>query len=454
MKLGVKGEAKLQLDAAAKATIGTVELHPLLRIGVDAGGRSQCSGELPIQWGKITGSIEASVDVGLDYYFDPPASTPLYGVAVAERIVTLPDPFDFASVWEAFQKYDLAGIVYHFTDSAKAKVDIALGVSGGFGEKVLADAKLSLGASVSTDNKFNLALRGLPKAGDTRPVEIVLARESDKEVGIDVGIEVVVKFDASVARLREILNQAVAKSDALLGEITPYLTPGTWLRDRFGEEVDAAAKKLLDDPALADLRDALVKDIKSVVGAEEPGEPAVIALLKDKVTGAIDDGAKELTEFGDAAREKVIDRVTGALGGPIGAEAATALREKTKDAIGPLVDKVADAFKAKLGELIDRPGHALGKALKTANVAANKEIDALDQALEPVRKLIDRYNDLLHKVKAIANDAARTPHHRQRQARGIVEVGRRREDRRHLRRRPPSKQPACSSRSAGATSSR
>jgi hypothetical protein len=408
VKLGVKGDAKLQLDAAAGATIGTAELHPLLRIGVDAGVEANANGELPVRWGTITGSLEASVDVGLDYYFDPPASTPLYAVAVAERIVTLPDPFDFASVWEAFQQHDLAGIVYHFTDSAKAKVDVALGVSGGFGEKVLAEAKLSLGASVSADNKFNLALRGLPKAGDARPVEIFLARESGKEIGIDVGIGVVVKFDASVARLREILNQAVAKSDALLGEITPYLTPGTWLRERFGEEVDAAAKKLIDDPALAGLRDALVADIKSVAGAGEPGEPAVIALLKDKVTGAIDDGAKELTGFGDAAREKVIDRVTGALPGPIGAQAAAALREKTKDAIGPLVDKVAGAFKAKLGELIDRPGHALGKALKTANAAANEKIDALDQALEPLRKLIDRYNDLLHKVKTIANDAART----------------------------------------------
>ncbi len=250
---------------------------------------ANAAGELPISWGKIGASGEASVEVGLDYYYDPPTSTPLYGAAVAQRIIDLPDPFDFASVWEAFQTRDLAGIAYRFNDKAKAKVDVALGVSGSFNEKVLAEAKLSLGASVSTNNAFNLSLRGLDKQGETRPVEIILVRSSANQAGIAVDIGVKVDFDASVVRLREILNKAVEKSDALLGEITPYLTPGTWLRERFGAEVDAAAKKLVDDPALADLRDALVKDIQSIAADRRTtgGDAA------DEVPEAVGEGGPE-----------------------------------------------------------------------------------------------------------------------------------------------------------------
>ncbi|HST35497.1 MAG TPA: hypothetical protein VLK25_02555, partial [Allosphingosinicella sp.] len=332
VKLGVKGEAKLQLDAAAKAKIGETELKPLLRMGIEGSVKANASGELPIQWGKLTGSLEASVDVGLDYYFDPELSTELYGVAVGKRIIGLPDPFDFAGVWEAFQTHDLAGIVYRFNDKAKAKVDVAIGASGDFGEKVLAEAKLSLGASVSTDNKFQLSLRGLKKQGQARPVEIILARSESKEAGLNVEIGVEVKFDASVVRLREILNKAVEKSDKVLSQITPYLTPGTWLREHFNEELDAAAKKLLGDADLGGLRKALIADIKSVVAAEEPGEPALTALLSEKLTGAIDDAAKELTGLGDKAREDIIDKVAKALPGTVGEQAAAALREKTKDA--------------------------------------------------------------------------------------------------------------------------
>lgn len=409
VKLGVKGAASLRLDAAASAKVGETDLKPLLLIGAQGEVKADASGKLPIQWGSIEASVEASVSVGLDYYFDPATSTPLYAVAVAERILNLPDPFDYQSMWQAFQgELGLAGIVYHFDDSAKAKVGVALGLSGGFEDKVLAEVKLGLSALAAIENRFHVSLRALPKAGGVCPVEIILARGSTKEGGIGVDIGIKVDFDAAVAPLRDILNKAIAKSEDVLGRIAPYLAPGTWLRDKFGEEVEAAATSLLGDPALTGLRDALVADLKSIVGAPEPGDSALVALLSEKLTGAIDDAAGDLTELGEAGRAKLVARVVAALPAGLGDQAGAALDEKTRALVGPLVEKAAGALEEELKKLVALPDHAFGKALKEANAAASKNIDRVDEALAPVRTLIDRYNDLLGKVKTYANDTTRT----------------------------------------------
>lgn len=403
LKLGVKAGGALQLDAAAKPKIDGTEVGPLLRIGAAADVKATAQGTIPIRWGTIGGSAEASVSVGLDYYFDPEESTGLYAVAVAQRILALPDPFGFDSVWEAFQKRpDLTAIVYTFSDKASAKVDVALSATGSFADKILADVKFTLGAQTSVDNNFSLTLRALEPAPAQaeRRIAMVLGRSSASEFGVSAGLQIGIDFSAPLGKVREILNRAVERSDEVLAKITPFLTPGTWLRGEFNKLVEDAAKSLIKDK---DLREALVKDMQSLGSAEAPGDPAIVEWLTGKVTGALDDAAKEFTDLGEGARDRLIAKVANALPEPLKGP----FREKATVAIAPLVDKATSELKARLQQLIDLPNRALGKALKKIQATASDKIDKLDKAFEGVRNLIDRYNDLLHQAQAFANDAAR-----------------------------------------------
>lgn len=404
IKLGVKAGGALQLDAAAKPTIDGAEIGPLLRIGAAAEVKADASGQFPIRWGTVGASAEASVAVGLDYYFDPERSDTLYAVAVGHRILGLPDPFSFDGVWEAFgADQGLEAIVYRFTDKAKARVDVALSVTGSLADQILADVKLTLGASGSVENDFTLTLRADDAAGDPgkRAIAVVLGRTSATQVGISAGLEVKLDFSAPFERVRELLNRAVERSDEVLAKVTPLLTPGTWLRGQFNALVQERAAALIADPAL---REALVKDMQSTISADPPGDPAVITWLTGKIADALDNAAKEFTDLGEGARDRIVARVAEALPEPLRGH----FREQATIAVGPLVDKAIKELTTRLNDLIALPNRALGKALKKIQATTSDKIDELDEALAGVRELIDRYNDLLEKAQEFANDAART----------------------------------------------
>jgi hypothetical protein len=411
VKLGVTGSVKLQFAAAARARIGETEESRLLRLGIGGEVKADASGKLPIRWGSIEGSVGASVAVGLDYYYKPADIATPYGIAVADRILHLPDPFDYESIWKAFQSdRGLEGIVYRFDDTTNAKASLALSATGNLIDDVLADVKLTIGASADIDNRFLLSLRAVPapagSAGSAgRQIEIMLGRTSAFAAGVSLGIEVKLDASAMLGRVREILNRAVARSNAILGKITPYLTPGTWLREQAGAEIRKVAGTLLDDPALAGLRDALAGDIEAALGGGAPDEAAIVRWLSDRLTDAIDGGARDFTEAGDGLVDKLVARISGALPVPAALEASFVAR--AKGALGPLVDRVAGAFREELGKLIAPTGDALREALKEVNIDVAGRIDTIDKALAPVRKLIDEYNRVLELARDFASDTAR-----------------------------------------------
>jgi hypothetical protein len=408
VKLKISGKAKLQFTAAAKATIGGARSSGLLQLHADAGVKAGANGKLPIRWGSLETSANASVDVSLDYFYKPADPNAIYAIAVADRILHLPDPFDYDSVWTAFQgNRGLEGIVYVFRNKADAKANLVLSASGNLLDDVLADVKLTIGASASIDNSYTMSLRAVaaPQGAAGKRIEIVLGRTTESSAGINLGVEV--KLDASklIGRVREVLNKAVAKSDEVLGTITPYLTPGTWLREQAGTELTALAGKLIKDPALTGLRDALVDDIKSVLAEGTPDETAIASWLSDKLTDAIDNGAKEFTDKGEGLIDKLLARISGAL--PLPADLQATFAGKAKGELAPLVDKVSKALKDELGKFIALPDKEIRKALKKVNIEVSGKLDSIDKAFEPLRKLIDEYNRVLKLAKDFANDSAR-----------------------------------------------
>ena len=400
VKLGIQGGGALRFEAAAKAKIGETELDRLLRLGASLNAKATAAGTLPIRWGTIGGAGEASVDVALDYYYRPADAASFYGVALAERIVNLPDPFDYGSVWDAFQSpLGLQGIVYSFTDKASAKVDLAVSASGSLTKDILADVELTFGATASTDNRFLLSLRAVEE-GAVRKIEAVLSRARTNEAGASVGIGLTVDLSTPFARVREVLNRAITKSNAVIGKIAPYLKPGTLLRTGVTDLVEEKAKRLIADE---DLRKALLADIATATGKPPADESALVGWLTAKLTDEIDARAKDLTDLSAGATDRMIANVLAGLPAPLRDQAG----DKVKAELKPLIDQVAEQFKKTVGDLVALPGGALHEALEEIGATVGAQVDRLDKAMEPVRKLIDRYNDLLKKAKSFADDAAR-----------------------------------------------
>ena len=398
--LGIKADATLAFEAASKTKLDGLPEKRRLRIGAAAGVKANANGDFPIRYGKVTAKANASVGVDLNYYFAPAYDGTLFAAAVAGRILDLPDPFSFDGVWEAFQqRTDLDALVYSFADQAGAEVNLALSASGSLPEKILADVKLAISARASVKNNFQLSLVApAAAAGQARAITVTLGRTTASEAGVSVGLDIGVDFSAPFGKVRELLDRAVARSDEVLAKVTPFLSPGSWLRGEFKQLVEDQAKSLI---ANKELRDALVKDLQRLTGGQAPGDPALLTWLNGRITDAIDDAAKELTQRGEDARDEVISRIANALPeslrGPF--------REKATVAVGPLVDKLKEELEKQLEDL--RKDANFGKALDDIGAAAGKVLKDLDDAFAAVRKLVERYNNLLHKAQAFANDAAR-----------------------------------------------
>lgn len=404
IKLGIGGSAGLEFDAAVRAKVGETELDRLLRLGAELGVKANASGSLPIRWGSIDASAEASVNVALDYYYQPASASTFYGVAVAERIVNLPDPFHFDSVWKALQgDPTLAGIVYSYTDTAKGKVAVALSATGSLTDEILADVKLTFAAMASRENRLMLTLRALPPQapGGERHIEAILSRGQAREEGLSVGLKVGVDLSAPVGRVREVLNRAIEKSDALIAEITPYLSPGTLLRTKFTEWLQPRVASLVQDEGL---RKAILADVKKATGESDPSDSDVIKWLSDQLGDAIDQRADDLTAWSVGAEASMASQALAllpeSLRGPAG--------DKVKAEVTALVDKARDEFKSLIDDrLLKLPAGKLKEAFKKLGIAVDEQVEAFDELLAPVRKLIDRYQALLEQAKTFANDASR-----------------------------------------------
>ena len=400
----VDGDTGIGFEAGDRPAIADVRTpDPLLRLSVNAGVSSRIAGTIPIQFGTIGGGVEGALGVALDCYFEPAGNDEMYGAAVAERLMQLPNPFSYQGVWEAFQTTDLAVMVYTFTEHAKADVSVALTDSGSF-SSVLLDVKATIAAEASLDRTFQLTLSA-PKAapGAGRQVAMLLTRGAQRKDGISAGLSVGVDFAIPAARVHAILQAAVDKWDGVLAELLPYLSPGTLLQTVLGGQIETKATELIADP---NLRAAIVADLRTAIGIDTSSGPALTAWLTARIENAINSGADALLDEGNGVRDRALDALQGALPS-IARTLPDTIRSKLSDAIDPLVARAKQELRDKVTALIARPGNVLAAALNKAKVFSKSEIQQLDDILKPLRDLITRFNQLLHDALAMTGDASK-----------------------------------------------
>lgn len=398
--LSLGAEASLTLEAGAQWPHHDVVPGPLLRLGAAGSLKPKASSKLPFSGGSVSASASASAACAIEYYFavaDP--ATP-YALAAAQRLGDLVDPFDFDAVWNGITRNGLMGLHYTFDGSAAVDVSVSLADAGALAAGIKAEIGATISMSVGLEGHYFLTFRAGPRGANGLPrVDAVLSREKKSSLAAGFTLGGSLDLSSLARRLHAILKTTLDAWDSALKEIVPFLSPGTLLRTKAGPAIDALAKDLLKDAALAK---ALASDLNGVIGTGEPETSELAAWLSDRLEAGLD-AAQAWTVDQAAAADRMVD----ALGRSLPAFAQAQFKGILGNAAQDLIGKANDALREKVKALFDANAKQLGKALKDMGVVADKKLADLDEALAGVRALVERYDRFFRKVLAETENAAR-----------------------------------------------
>ncbi|MFL6843792.1 MAG: hypothetical protein ACJ8ER_02790 [Allosphingosinicella sp.] len=400
LKLSVAGNAAVSFEAGDTWPFSDPVPDPLLRVGVKAGITAGAGVTLPYSVGTVAVSADASVGAELDYFFDVRSSKDVYAGELARKLPALPDPFAFEAVWDALAATDLQGIVYEFDGSAKVGLDVSLADTASFGD-VSAQLGATVGASFTLKTGYTLSFRkGLAAAGGGFEVIAALSRNKVSEQQFDAKVGVEVDLSKLAGRVHEVLQKAIGEWDSMLAEVKPFLSPGTWLQTRGSALIEAQANKLISDSKLAE---AVTRDLKGAIGIDTSDTSALAGWLAGEIGGALDQASGVISGKADDATASVLD----ALSRRLPAFAQPELQARIKPVVDKLVADTRAEFEKRVQALLEQPGKALAKALKGAGAAVGDKVTKLDEALAPLRKLVDRYDKLFHEILDESGKAVR-----------------------------------------------
>lgn len=403
-----KDSYSLSLGAKASLTIEAGDTWPysdpmpeaLVRMRADGGLEAKGNATLPFNIGKVVAGGSAAASLALEYYFAVPDQKSVYALAVGERLPKLVDPFDFNSVWDGFAGSDLAGIHYEFTGSTNVNVAVSVAAAN-----LGAAIKANLGATISVgfklEGKYFLTMRAGPRVSDGgRQIIATLSRQKSRAADLGLKLGLTVDFSSIAQKVHAVLADGLNEWDNILKEVTPYLSPGTWLQGQAGKLIEKEAKALVND---AVLRDALVRDLQGAIGIGAPTESELVDWLTGQLTGALD-AAQDWASDKSKAATSLVDN----LGRGLPALAQDEIRAKLAGSADKLADAAAKALEDKVIALFAQDSKALDQALQRLGATAGKTVKTADDALAGVRAVIDRYDKLYRKVVEATADAART----------------------------------------------
>ena len=401
---------RYSLDLGAQAIIGfdaggawpgDAEPAKLLKINARGSARAGLKAALPFGPVSVSGQADGSASLSLDYFFAP-RDDKIYGLAVANRLGALPDPFDLASAWEAFQSPALAleGLVYEFIGAASANVTVDFADAGALSAGVV-DAALSVAVSAKRTSKYTLTLRRNKPVGQAGSFRATLQRGRADERTFGLELNVTADVSGLTKPVGAAIQRAVGEWDAVLTEVRPFLTPGTWLREKGFAVLKTEVGRLIDDEGL---REAVLADANGALGVGTMETSAIAAWLSDQIAGAIGRGQVLINGQVDQAVARVMAGITEA----VPTVAALAPVDKVQALVKAQIEKIEAALEAALLPQVatDVAKTALTAALKKAGAEIGAAVADLDDATKAVRELLNRWDALFHKILDKAKQAA------------------------------------------------
>ena len=354
---------------------------------------------LPFSYGSLGVSAGAGVDPDILFFFRPPDPTRVFAAAVADVLPVLPDPFDPAAVWQAFALHDLAGMILACDGSATANVDLTIGDKASWPGVLAADATASVTVALTRKAAFELSLRSTGSAAlGTMALIVRLTRNLSAET--DWGLSAGIDIDASqiLGQVQPILTNALTRVGGIIGDITPYLTPGTWLQ---GEATTALERAVTGWIGNATVSAAVTQDIALLTGTATSDVGGLTDALTKAVAAAIDSvGGAVATDAAGAA-----NTAFAALAPAF--PAIVPLQASVVADLTALITSYQTALTTFAQNLLAGSGlPAIEAALGTVGARVSAAATQLDQAVGGISAVITTYAARAQQIVAAAKTAA------------------------------------------------
>ena len=411
--LALNADARIEFEAGdrwpyAQDAESDPTLNSLLRLSVAGSGKADGTGKVPFPPFLLKVDAKAELSAGVAYYVQPKSATQIYGLALAEALASLPNPFEFDVFWKAFQRSDLKAINLYFDGGVRISADVGLALAAPIKDFGGVSASLNVRAIASRASKLQMSLRALAPAGSAiRPVYFTLSR--DTATASEFGVNFDVELDPAdfALKVATIVNQALDTIDDRIEPIRPFLTPGKWLKDRAATTLAESVRTLIKDEAL---EEALIADMRAALG-REAASANLVTWIEDTLAGAVEAQAKTVRRGGDAAIDAVMELLKVKLmplASGFGTDAAEA---SVRGEVGKLIDHYKAQLDDVVGERSDKLGDRFIGLLKKAADASGAASAQLDTPVKGVQALFDRYDAIVAKIRTATETAAKATLH-------------------------------------------
>lgn len=388
--LDLSAQARFELESGALWPFSDTDMQTddrFVRFGFIGEAKAQAGAKLPFSYGSVSTDNKADAGLDIEYYFQPDANDQtVLAVRAAEWLPKIPSPFDFTEIAEAFRDRHFAGLVMRPSGKAALKVNVVVGADFELIKGVKTTVGLTVDADVTYSSDYTLSLRRKQASPDG--ILVVLSRTQLSGKRLASGLTVEVDLSTVVKRVHEIVQDYAKWSDGVLKDITPYLSPGTWLRKQAGDLVKTELQALIGDGEFAK---AVALDAEALFRGGDTTNG--IDWLTNEITGAIDQVGGVLTDRTDSAADTVAKAVVEKLGERFSTLLSVEdVKSKVTERIKTLIKEVQDRFAAQASGLSGAAAKDVADLLTSLQLKIATAGDAADKALENVRRLVERYD--------------------------------------------------------------
>ena len=376
----------------------------LLTVTANGAATAAANLAVPFKFGKLGVAGSADGKAELAWLFDPPDSVRSQPIAMllAPRIARLPNPFSLQSISAAMDDGDLVGLRM----SIGGETEVAASVTIGYLEELAPGLKLTGGAEVSATSQLATTYHLTAKAerprlaGQGHAIRVKVSRNSLNEKEIEFGLGVELDMAGLTKRIREIVMAKAGLLSKELEAIRPFLSPGTWARNKLVDKLGAAVENLAVNPTL---ETALQQDVAALVGIGRAG--GLANFLEEQLASLLDRAGT----IGETVPDEVARQLMGSLRGPLAALAnEAAAKNAIQTELVSLIQQIRDKLEAEAKALTGAPLRKLSEAIEKAGATVNAGTNAADEAAKGLCKLFGNIETLVEKIAKEAENPLRT----------------------------------------------
>lgn len=393
--------AEISAEAGALWPYARDEVTPgLIQLTLGGSIEAGAKGAIPFSSGEVKASAGAGVSAALMFFARPAKADGIYAAELVHMLPKLPNPFSLEEVWNATDGGHIEGLIVALDGHAEVAVSVSVGKSVDL-PKVLS-GKLGFTGSISLKRKagYVLSVRSSGKDAGKGRLKVVLSRNKSAADTWGLGLGLELDISPLVDRVHAVLEDVLGVWSEKIAVVQPYLKPGTWIRSKLQDEFGELVANLVSDETI---RSGLIEDFGLLLGSSDADESKLVKLLSDKLQQKLD--KVEDLAFGEVDKKaaEVVDEVTAWLPALGSVDVRALLQAKVKELIGGFQTDLAARLQ-QLSTTVD--AGEIGDALKSIGLKLDQKVKTADDALAGLRKLVQKFDDVLHRAVKITEDAA------------------------------------------------